>query len=150
MARKKHAQPPSMFADDFAVPVPVIVSEPEPVVVPEVVVPEEPCCEATGQPIDVPPDESALSRGDALRAAGIALPLCWLPDPQPRFVHPRVPEGDTMAMVRPGEIPDGPAPGSPLSLDERIPRAVVVPEIGHEGPRDVAFGDRWLSFHFPD
>ena len=147
---KKHAQPATMFASDFVEPP---IPTPEPLPVPVVPVDVPPVQATPGQLIDtsVPvapdPDDrpSIVARGDELRTQGRALPLCWLPDQQPRFVHPRPPEGDTMAMVRPGEIPDGPAPCSVLSLDERFPIVTLPP---FDGARDVRMGSKWLPWHF--
>src|SRR6516162_7391465 len=35
--------------------------------------------------------KAETERGDALRAAGLALPLCWIPEPQERWVQPPLP-----------------------------------------------------------
>jgi hypothetical protein len=45
----------------------------------------------TGRPPQSDPDRfkaraEAAARGDAMRAEGRALPLCWLPEPQPRAI----------------------------------------------------------------
>lgn len=43
-------------------------------------------------PRGLPADRlAALKRGDELRVAGKALPLCWLPPPQERIVLPPMP-----------------------------------------------------------
>ena len=45
-----------------------------------------------GTPREIPIERRiALERGDALRAAGLALPLCWLPEPQEKWVQPPMP-----------------------------------------------------------
>lgn len=102
----------------------------------------------------VPPPESrlpqdrqqALSRGEAKRAEGKALPLCCLPPPQERAQPPPPPgrreDGklwfDGPSKVKhSAEVPDRPHHDRAFrSLDGR---SVI---------RDVRRGDRWLSWHF--
>ena len=98
--------------------------------------------------------------GDALRTAGLALPLCVLPTPQPRRELPDELPGP------PGWSGDGMPPGSaepptPEDMELQAAFAEIEAEADHDwwirrdrlpalsdGPRDVRRGDCWLPWHF--
>ena len=90
--------------------------------------------------------KAETERGDALRAAGLALPLCWLPEPQERWVQPPLPgkrdDGKLWFEGEPRhEIRENP---------ENHRRQLIDPEERHllPRPRDVRRGDKWLPWHF--
>jgi hypothetical protein len=96
-----------------------------------------------------PSDRDAVAaEGDELRAAGKALPLCWLPEPQPRFVHPEMEADDPIPLLTADEVVLFASYQYPPL--HALPIAAIGRSVGHDGPRDVRNGDRWLSHHYEE
>jgi hypothetical protein len=104
-------------------------------------------------PTKPPRDYKAeAAHGDALRAAGLAVPLCWLPEPQERWQPPPLRgrrEGDRLWFE--GDTRKRKAQDTEEA--ERLGRRVALrlpPNPDAKFPRDVRRGDKCLPWHFED